>query len=158
MSNYKIGIGGYIATPDQIKEEANRLHAEIMAVGNEIHDKIYVPSSWTLQAGVTVESPIYKFYTNIWTPWKNEWLKFHEDRQMWSQNLWGTTWDQIQEYRKKLIQLHESAKAIGVPFIGPKPQEPPPKDPILPSLPKLSGKVYLGVGLLGALLIWRLTK
>lgn len=158
MSNYKVGIGGSFVTPDQIREEANRLHAEIMAVGQEIHDQAYVPGSWTLRAGVTTDSPIYKFYSNIWSPWKNEWIKFHEDRQMWSQNLWGTSWDQIQEYRKRLIQLHDAAKAIGVPFIGPVPQEPPPKNPIIPGLPKISTGLYVAGGVVGALLLWRILK
>lgn len=158
MSNYQVGlkVGGWFVTPGQIKDEANRLDADIESASTQMLEMLYVPGSWTtLQAGVTEESPLFKWYLQVWKPWKSEWKKFLAERQSWTSNMWGSSWDQIQEYRKKLVQLHDSAKAIGVPFIGPRPQNPPPVPPIIPGLPKLSTGIYIVGGVLGGLLLWK---
>lgn len=162
MSKYKVGIcagtrvGSIFADDQSITDECNRLHAEMMAVGQEIRDFIYLPGSWNLKPGVTVDSQAYQWYRNIWEPFRDDWMKFREIHSHWYNNLWGVSWDQVQAYKARLIQMRDAAKKnLNIPFLGPAPTPPTPPKSFLPNITAKDVAIWGGAALTGiALFKW----
>ena len=152
--------GALVATPGAIQEEARQLDVEIRALRDEV-------LAQALALGKTMgekvkEDPRWSFYMHDLLPFLQEWDKFYADHQHWIENLWGSTWEQIQAYRTRLLAFRESARHLGYVFAGPAPT--PAKEAPAEAVKSLVGglgrtgiMVALGVGA-AVLLVSQLRK
>lgn len=151
MSNYQLGltvgaaryperfayerglvVGATIATPGYIKAEANSLNTEVRAMDAELGA---VRSSWglTRDADLSPQQRVMDTWWNAaWVPFFREWSSFWElhgntwGAANWYHNFWGSVYDSIQDFRRRLVDLRQSAEAAGYLFLTPSPT--PPKD------------------------------
>lgn len=146
-TNYKKGVGGviasppihiynvgagWVATPQTLKEECDELNVEMNSFGQELRDSIFKPGEWTLKDGVTTTDPRYIWYTTQWRPFYQSWASFREKHQNWWSNMWGSTMEEINSYRSRLIAYRNTAASASVGFtLGSSPAPSPPKtDPV----------------------------
>jgi hypothetical protein len=125
--------GSYFGhTPGDVEDELNQLHNEIMQFGQEVRDQIFTHGTWNFLPGVTSQNPLYKYFLTVWEPFINGWLAFRGEKidiPLQTLPLSGT-WDRIQDYRKKLIDIRKIFMDLGFSVVGPDPLNPR-KDPSL---------------------------
>lgn len=119
-------VGGWVATPGVIRDEISQLNTEITSVDKEMISELFLsedPMGYHVaKPGIAPE--ILKWYWSVWKPFHTEWLNFKNRHVGFFDNIWGSTWDQVQEYRKRLRTLYLSGQAVGMVFSGPAPSAP----------------------------------
>lgn len=183
-----VAVGALIATPGNISDEANRLNSDVESMDAQMsaERRSWNPPGVVVQEGTDIvvfapegsgKSPgdsmaltpqqqaMDRWYDTVWSPWKAEWAEFHRVhgtswgfRKIW-ENFWGSTWEEVQDFRKALIDMRASAERVGYTFIGPKPAEPkkPPIDEAVSELWKLFKTIlYVGIALTAGYAIWRI--
>lgn len=123
-------VGALIATPGTIKAETNQLNAEVAALDKELGA---IRASWGTVRDVDLPEPqatMDRWWHANWVPFLAEWDKFWQTHgntwglANWYHNFWGSTWEKVQDYRRRLIELRRSAAQVGYTFVGPEPTAP----------------------------------
>lgn len=124
--------GDAIRWPAEISEEIARLHAEMMAFGQELRTQLFGATSSFDQLLPGQRQELADWYRLVWRPFMNDWLDFHQwhENSFWQNLPLGGAWDKVQEFRKKFIDMDHEARAHGFRILK-LPPEPPKKDPDL---------------------------
>lgn len=149
-----------VATPGAIKEEAQSLDAEMRAMDDELGAE---RTKWPIQ--LTEQQKVMDTWFNtVWLPFWKSWNSFFDDHGNkwgllnWWHNFWGSAWDQVQDYRRRLAEMRVSAEAAGYRFQAPAPTAPK-EHPISAPLGELWGTIkvliWVGVIFIGATILYR---
>ena len=93
-----------IRTPGQIRDEVRRIDGEVKATGADLADLLVAsPSNDAIKA----------FFDSVWQPFLFAWGPFAAEHEDWSSNLWGSTWDQAQDFQRQLVDIRGKAKGLG---------------------------------------------
>lgn len=160
-----VQVGAWIATPGWLRDQTEKLRAEWITIGKEIHAD-YNNRCLGLEApeaGSEACVKMQRFRDDVWAPMSQRFYSFaakHGDAsyaKLLFRNFWGNVWDQIKEWRVQLISLREQAEAAGFFFQSPKPLPPErgPWDTIFTMLKWIVGAV---VGALGVWALMQLVK
>lgn len=125
--------GDAIRWPAEVSEEVARLHAEMMAFGQELRTQLFGPTDSGFDQLLPGQPPeLAEWYRLVWRPFVNDWLSFHawHDDSFWQNLPLSGSWDKVQEFRKKFIDLDREARAHGFRILK-LPPDPPKKDPDL---------------------------
>ncbi len=120
-------IGAWIATPGFLKEETQRLNAQVKALDVELGR---TRALW--KAELTPEQAKQdQWWSANWVPFIIAWQRFYDEHGgqsgLWNvaANFWGTpTWDGLNAFKARLIALRDSAMAAGFGVVGPLPTAP----------------------------------
>jgi len=129
QEQYAIGLhvgAPLVATPGAIKDAAIRLDTDVQAMDTELGKERV---TWTTQ--LTEQQQVMdKWWTEAWVPFYHEWSEWFADHgqtwglRNWWENFWGSSWDEVQKFRERLITLRHSAENVGFGFITPEPAPP----------------------------------
>jgi len=124
--NKDMMISGWVATPGVIRDEINQLSAEITSVDKQMILKLFQEEDpWGFHTPKpSADKSQLDWYYAVWRPFHTDWLKFENAHKSFFGNLWGSSWDQIQEYRKWFIKLYQMGNNIGMNYVGPSPTAP----------------------------------
>ena len=113
---YRTGVqvGALIATPGFIKDQVNQLDGEFHTTDTEV---------WTA-ASALKSGPLYQWYLSTWAPLMDSWRHFHDQHQGFFDNFWGSTMDNVNDYKTKLIAARNSFRNIGGALTSPDPTPP----------------------------------
>ncbi len=154
-------VGLAVATPGAIRDEANQMNSEVHTMDLELGR---TRSSWPAKLNAT-QAIQDAWWSANWVPFFSEWSKYWEDHGNtwglvnWYHNFWGSSWETIQDFRKRLVSLRESAKLVGYGFTGPEPT-PPKEGPLDGATSELWRMVkfliYAAVVVVGGVVVLRL--
>lgn len=120
-------------TPGDIEEGVASLHTEMMQFGHDLADQIFLqdPSHLgfdTPRPGIPPEK--VRLYQEVWRPLMNEWLRFQETHadSFWQNLPFSGAWDRLQDFRQRLLDVRNRAKATQFEIRTPEPL-PPSRDP-----------------------------
>ncbi len=165
--NRGLVVGIDIATPGRIKDEAISLNTEVQAMAIELGNE---RSSWGLVSDDQLDEKrkaMDVWWKAVWSPFYVEWTKFYDAHggtwglRNWYENFWGSSWEAVQQYRQRLLDLRLSAEQIGYYFRAPLPTAPKESDGVMGSLGKalsefLSKLVWVVVLVGGMFVIYKL--
>jgi len=114
-----LGTGVFANVPDEV----NQLDAEIAAANTEMFNQLG-----------DLSTPLGQFYTTAWKEFQDAWAEFADKHQHWYNNMWLSAWHDVQDFRRRFVQMHNQARELGAHFVGPDPT--PPKDDDISSLIK----------------------
>lgn len=125
FSDYRRGtqVGAWIATPGAIHDEIDELDSEISSLSSEIFSALPDHAN---QDMTEKEIAIVHWYDTVWNPFIQNWISFRDGHQHWYNNFWGSSWDQVQQFRSRLISVRQSAIDNGITVHGPAPTAPKP--------------------------------
>jgi len=113
-------VGGFafwrgLKTPGMIREEVNRINAEVTATGSDLFQELnrkgaFPPDLKDRPASVL---PLARFFEIAWSPFVQTWGAFVANHQGWTSNIWGDTWDETQTFQAQLDALRQQAKKVG---------------------------------------------
>jgi len=108
-----VHVGGFevwkgIKTPTQIRDEINRIDGEVKSTGSDL------ATTEAIHLHDESGHDITAFMDSVWDPFIQAWSKFHAEHQSFLSNMWGTTWDQAQDYQRQLVAIREKAKGLGI--------------------------------------------
>lgn len=153
-------VGGFdlwrgVRTPGQIRDEIVRIDSEVKSTGDDLMNlRIANPS----------DHKIVAFLDAAWTPFVTAWAGFAAGHESWTSNLWGTTWDQAQDYAAQLQAIRKSARDLGFQLITPDHVAPEPSgiEKLLAAvfgLFKITAYAALALaGLFGGVMAYRMIK
>lgn len=100
-----------IIVGSEVDDSIERLHADIMAFGQALHDRVFTPGTWTLRPGAA-STDAYRFYQATWEPFMRDWLNFRsEKRDIPWQTLPGSgTAGALRNFRERFVQVLTQAK------------------------------------------------
>ncbi len=122
-----VAVGALVVTPGAIKDEAIALNADVETLAAE------VSRSRGLGADgrpLPVSADQEAWFQGTWTPFFVAWRHWFEDHgATWGlrnvvENFWGSTWEEAQDWRKKLIDVRKSARDVGIILLSPEPAKP----------------------------------
>jgi len=149
-----------VATPGAIRDEVQTINTEVRSMDEELGAE---RRTWLVLTGDLSDKQkvMDSWFNSVWLPFFVEWNGFfsgHGDSGawVWLSNLWGSTWSQAQDYRRRLGVLRRSAETAGYGFQSP-PPEPPKEHPLAKPLLELGGilktVLWASVILAGGLLL-----
>jgi len=148
-----VGIG--IHSSQEIEEEADALHTDMMTFGKEMRDQLFLDSFD--QPRPDADPDKLKLYHEVWRPLMNEWLEFHEQHAHWWSNLpLSGAWDKIQEYRQRFIAVRDKAKEMKFKLISPEPLKPHEDPKVTDVGDMLKGITYAALAIGGVVLAAKL--
>lgn len=156
MGHYHLGasgaaVGQMVATPGFIRDEIDRLWADVISVGREIRAEYDRLNCNPTTRDESQCGKLNDFLLNVWTPYVTTVEKFRLDHKGFFSRFWGATHSTTQRHRKRLIDLHARAKSLGVGFRGP-PPSPPEKTIFTKFFEGLKGLVYVALAIGGSYL------
>lgn len=121
-------VGGFefwrgVKTPGQIRDEVNRIDAQVKATGGEIFKRMenggaFPPNLKDVSPAI---APLATYHELVWSPFVRAWQEFAAHHQDWTSNVWGDTWDEVQTYQRELVRIRDGARALGMDFKSPDP-------------------------------------
>jgi len=129
QERYALGLrvgAPLVATPGAIKDAAIRLDTDVQTMDIELGKERV---AWTVDL-TEQQRAMDQWWNEAWVPFYREWSEWFADHgqtwglRNWFENFWGSSWDQVQTFREKLISLRRSAESVGFGFIAPEPAPP----------------------------------
>ena len=127
-------VGALVATPSYLRDQIMASAADVTALDNLISSQADI-TGWNQPNDSHIADPIYiarrNWWRAVWQPFIVAWSAFKvrhdgEDESIWLSNFWGSSvWDQIQEWRRKIIAIREAAEGSGFDFKGVPAPNPP---------------------------------
>lgn len=101
-----LGTGLFSNVPDEV----NQLNAEITALNTEMFNQLG-----------DLNTPLGEFYTTAWKQFQEAWQEFADKHQHWYNNMWLSAWHDVQDFRRRFIQMRKQAEGVGYHFVSPEP-------------------------------------
>lgn len=97
-----------------VDDSIDRLHADVMAFGQVLHDLIFVPGTWSLRPNADPDR--YRYYQATWAPFVSAWLRFRsQKRDIPWQTLPGSgTVDALRAFRVRFVEALTEAVRDGL--------------------------------------------
>lgn len=116
VSGFEVWKG--VKTPGAIRNEVERINAQILATSSDIHAELERKGAFPPDLNNRPEDvlPLVGFFERTWTPFIQGWQAFnatHGAGTGWTANVWGGYWDAAQDWLLHLQQIREKAKAVG---------------------------------------------
>ncbi len=129
-SFYSMGASGLFGSSAgaDIYQEMETIHTEMVEIDSQLKAEL---TQLVANGGMTSD-PRYVFWISVWSPFFKEWRDFANDKNTWlakakaalSLYLAKGVWDDLQDYRKRLIAMHSAALAVGFTLKSPPPTAP----------------------------------